>query len=305
MSGSQEPSRPVILLVADSVDGERAAFRAIEASGASVVATLRIDSPADALDRHSGHVIWIELSRDLGVSAEPALACARRAARDGEAVVVAFPPELIDHADAEFGNTSATLLVLPDEAERIAALSIALNAPASPGVEESKADRDLERLRRLSEELNRVARSLSRAMPPAPLTGYAAPQSDYSAEPGDLGAPAFPSVEEVRKVIRMRRLRDRFVDGTLLADPAWDMLLDLFAARIDDDDVAVSSLCIAAAVPATTALRWIRTMTENGMFERNPDPQDARRVYIKLADSSTRAMAAYFQALRRAEGVSI
>jgi len=37
-----------------------------------------------------------------------------------------------------------------------------------------------------------------------------------------------------------------------LADPAWDMLLDLTAARAESRAVSVSSLCIAAGVPTTT-----------------------------------------------------
>jgi hypothetical protein len=40
----------------------------------------------------------------------------------------------------------------------------------------------------------------------------------------------------------------------LFADPGWDILLDLYAARQEGKQVSVSSLCIAAAVPPTTAL---------------------------------------------------
>jgi hypothetical protein len=53
------------------------------------------------------------------------------------------------------------------------------------------------------------------------------------------------------------------------------MLLDLLQAEIAQHRVPVSSLCIAAAVPATTALRWIKTMTDVGLFKRRADPHDA------------------------------
>ena len=76
-------------------------------------------------------------------------------------------------------------------------------------------------------------------------------------------------------MIRARRLRARYFDEELFADPAWDMLLDLVQAEIDRLRVPVSSLWIAAAVPATTALRWIKTMTDSGLFVRRADP--ARR----------------------------
>ena len=103
----------------------------------------------------------------------------------------------------------------------------------------------------------------------------------------------------VRAIIRARRIRDRYFHAELFADPAWDMLLDLLAARLEKNRVAVSSLCIAAAVPATTALRWIKALTDRGLFVRSADPEDGRRVYIELSDDTARALAAYLRAVRR------
>src|SRR3546814_8292219 len=87
-------------------------------------------------------------------------------------------------------------------------------------------------------------------------------------------------------MLRLRRLRDRFFPGDLFADPAWDMLLDLMAAHLSGQRVSVSSLCIAAAVPATTALRWIRALTDHGLFLRQADPSDGHRVFIALSDKA-------------------
>jgi len=103
----------------------------------------------------------------------------------------------------------------------------------------------------------------------------------------------------VRAILRLRRLRGLHFEPALFADPAWDILLDLAAARIDGRMVAVSSLCIAAAVPATTALRWISQMTEQGLLVRLPDAHDGRRVFIALADSAAAGMGAYVAAARR------
>jgi hypothetical protein len=61
-----------------------------------------------------------------------------------------------------------------------------------------------------------------------------------------------------RRYLRHRRERERLLPD-LFADPAWDILLDLFAASIERRPVSVSSACVAAAVPPTTALRWIGT----------------------------------------------
>ena len=100
-------------------------------------------------------------------------------------------------------------------------------------------------------------------------------------------------------MVRARRMRDRFLKGGLFADPAWDMMLDLLAARLEKHQVAVSSLCIAAAVPPTTALRWIKTLTDRGIFVRCADPADGRRVYIELSDEAACALTAWIRAAQR------
>ena len=109
--------------------------------------------------------------------------------------------------------------------------------------------------------------------------------------------PALPDPRLVRRIIRQRQLRARFLDGDLFADPAWDRLLDLTAARAEHARVSVTSLCIASGVPPTTALRWIGQMTEAGLLERVEDETDRRRAFITLTDKASEAMARYFAEL--------
>lgn len=99
----------------------------------------------------------------------------------------------------------------------------------------------------------------------------------------------------VRRLLKVRRDRDRFFPAEIFADPAWDMLLDLIAAQLEGKPVPVSSLCIAAAVPTTTALRWIRSLSEAGLFVRQTDPADARRTWISLAPDAAEAMLAWLR----------
>ena len=93
--------------------------------------------------------------------------------------------------------------------------------------------------------------------------------------------------------IKQRRLREHFFKNDLFADPAWDMLLDLTVARLEQKDVAVSSLCIAACVPTTTALRWIKVLMDAGLLERRVDPDDGRRNYIQLTNCTFEKMMAF------------
>ena len=103
------------------------------------------------------------------------------------------------------------------------------------------------------------------------------------------------SAADVRRDIKARRSRDQFLPGHLFADPAWDMLLELYAAELDQTRVATSGLCDRAAVPSTTALRWINTLVREGLIDRRSDPLDARRIFVRLSSTGVRCMEAYFQ----------
>jgi DNA-binding MarR family transcriptional regulator len=58
-------------------------------------------------------------------------------------------------------------------------------------------------------------------------------------------------------------------------------------------------LCIAAAVPATTALRWLKGMTDKGIFVRRADPHDGRRVFVELSREASVSMRRYFAEVGR------
>jgi DNA-binding MarR family transcriptional regulator len=164
-------------------------------------------------------------------------------------------------------------------------------------------------LRQLSEEVSRIARALALLSEgeghPAPERrgGVVDRRENERREMPDRralsGDGQMPTVSAIRAMIRARRLRDQYFSGELFADPAWDMLLDLLLARLENRTVAVSSLCIAAAVPPTTALRWIKRLTEEGIFVRTADPRDGRRVFIDLSEEAAQAMATYINAVEK------
>ena len=97
----------------------------------------------------------------------------------------------------------------------------------------------------------------------------------------------------LRQIIASRSQRARYFPTELFADPAWDILLDLTRARLENQQVSVSSVCIAASVPMSTALRWVRQMTEAGLLRRWTDPKDRRRDLIALTDTTAERMRDY------------
>lgn len=98
-----------------------------------------------------------------------------------------------------------------------------------------------------------------------------------------------------RSLYRARRRRAGVFPeaSALFAEPAWDMMLDLYLARIEGRQVSVGSASIAADVPATTALRWIAKLELMGLVERSSDPLDARRSYIAMTDATVERMRDY------------
>ena len=99
----------------------------------------------------------------------------------------------------------------------------------------------------------------------------------------------------VRRVLAARAGRRQFFNADLFADPAWDILLELYALRCEQRRTSVSKLCIAAAVPTTTALRWIDKLHADGLLEREADRSDGRRVWVALSDKGFEALEAYLQ----------
>ena len=101
----------------------------------------------------------------------------------------------------------------------------------------------------------------------------------------------------LRNMLRARASRAEFFSEHLFADPAWDMLLSLYSAELEQKRVSVSSLSLASRVPATTALRWISALQKDGLIVRQPDPFDGRRIFVALSAEGSRAVRTYFNSL--------
>lgn len=99
------------------------------------------------------------------------------------------------------------------------------------------------------------------------------------------------------RVRRLRLRRNALVGAPLFRDPAWDMLLALFAAHERGRKVSVSSLCYASGVPLTTALRQIARLEEHGLIIRHGDGRDSRRALVEPTETATAAIISTAQLL--------
>jgi hypothetical protein len=305
---------PAGLPLALSIYADRAHVRATLCEDAGA-AGLRIGVAADlkALIAGEARPLGDVVLVDCPVVDAPTMAALARldlrAARTGARLIVSTSVAALDDVFGCLDQSEVQILVDPDRAERVIALGHVLaQFPAARLRELSEDERHL--LMRLTEQVGQIVGRIERLAPGqqptealalAAANGSAAAPGRHhqEAEPRSTRAlrPPLPDPRLVRRVIRHRKLRGRYFDGQLFADPAWDMLLDLCAARAEHRRVSVTSLCIASAVPPTTALRWIGQMVEQGVFVRVGDHADRRRAFIELSERTADAMARYFAEL--------
>lgn len=273
---------PVIIVFADTEEGAAAAAEGAEAAGARIVARLPIDQALDRLDMQVAvDLIMLDVAVDHGPRLDRTLRRIERGVREEEfSAILTIAPELLDIVAAQIDHQAISLLVGRDPRTLEVALTERLRRTI-PQFQEESSDAPVGRPHVAIEEGSPVHGTRPDGPTPQPSAA-------------DLRS---SDAMVIRDIIRARRLREELFGAGLFADPAWDILLDLTAARIEGRSVAVSSLCIAAAVPATTALRWIKQLTEAGLLRRVADPDDGRRVFIELTDRAAAAMTAYFAAV--------
>lgn len=96
-------------------------------------------------------------------------------------------------------------------------------------------------------------------------------------------------------IIRSRTERKMFFPPNLFSDPAWDMLLGLYAAALERKPVTLSELGDAADVPLSTARRWADALQGAGMIVRAGGAGAAER--FVLSERGWFAADSYFENL--------
>lgn len=108
------------------------------------------------------------------------------------------------------------------------------------------------------------------------------------------------SVERRRGILKelraVRGIRSKYFPPELFSDPCWEMLLDLYEARLGGLDVSVTSLGATSGVPMTTALRRIEALQAHGLIVRVEDEDDQRRTNVRLTNVGIEAVEKFFGA---------
>jgi DNA-binding MarR family transcriptional regulator len=121
-------------------------------------------------------------------------------------------------------------------------------------------------------------------------------QYEWEATPQQALTPDTQEVilAQVQCVINERTRRYDYLRSDLFSDPAWDLLLQLYASELSQQRTSVSQLAERINVPSTTTLRWIKLLECDDLLGRKIDPLDSRRVFLALTHKGLTAMTGYF-----------
>jgi len=141
-------------------------------------------------------------------------------------------------------------------------------------------------MRQLREELLEEIARLERSLEEARLALQ--PESIAEARSGAF----LVDENKVRRVLAARRIRERQLGQDLFADPAWDLLLEAFAAELGQKRTSISQLCLATNVPQSVAIRWIDKLEHDGWLNR---PQACDEQQIELTTEGSVKLRRYFE----------
>jgi predicted transcriptional regulator len=113
-------------------------------------------------------------------------------------------------------------------------------------------------------------------------TGESTVDENATTGPDSLGALA-------RELYVQRRARDELFDAALFAEPAWDILLDLFALEQEGRTATVAMVAAGASIPLATARRFVEHLIAEGFVVRSP--AEARNwAFLQLTDEGRARM---------------
>jgi DNA-binding MarR family transcriptional regulator len=105
----------------------------------------------------------------------------------------------------------------------------------------------------------------------------------------------FEAVKLVSQILHARRTRSDFFAPKIFSDPAWDMLLVLFLAKVRGEGMPRDQLAKAASSPLSTSDRWIDVLERDGLLQLRRDPSDPETEMVELAPKGWSAMLQWAQ----------
>lgn len=94
--------------------------------------------------------------------------------------------------------------------------------------------------------------------------------------------------------LKIREARRQHLPAHYAGDPAWDILLCLDRASRRGGRYYICDLEAESETPATTVLRYLTKLDEDGLIERIPSDEDRRRVEVRLTGKAVNLLQRLF-----------
>ena len=98
--------------------------------------------------------------------------------------------------------------------------------------------------------------------------------------------------QQIEWALGIRRARSEILGQALFADPAWDIMLQLFQARLRGRQMKLTDLVTDA--PLSTLVRWAAVLEEHGLITGYFDPLIPSILRIELSERGAAKMARLF-----------
>jgi len=89
--------------------------------------------------------------------------------------------------------------------------------------------------------------------------------------------------QDIELVLRLRRARSAILGDGLFSDPVWDMLLQLYLARLNGRRLKLKDLM--TDVPGSTRARWACVLEERGLVTCHLDVLVPAVLWIELSEA--------------------
>jgi DNA-binding IclR family transcriptional regulator len=90
--------------------------------------------------------------------------------------------------------------------------------------------------------------------------------------------------DHIRSILILRRAREHLFGPDLFAEPAWDVLLELYAATLGGRQMSLRDIALAIKAPASTTARWVGALAERGLIASHADPNELSVLRIGLTE---------------------
>lgn len=116
-----------------------------------------------------------------------------------------------------------------------------------------------------------------------------------NASPSGVSTPSLKA--KARAILQQRRSRAQHFSPSMFSEPAWDMLLVLFASEDSERRLTITTLVELSGAPSTTALRWLTYLEQAKLVARQPSSLDRRIAFVSITPLGTDQMNAYLGGL--------